>query len=233
MNNSLDPIVVNKVPRYREAAYQAIKDAILSGKLPPNEPLIEEQLAASLQISRTPVREALALLEHEAIIGTRGGRKLYVRQLTREEFVTMFVANEVVEPYLARRAARLAAPEHISGMAAAIADGRRAADENDTVLLLRSGRDFHRAMGEAADNLTLTQFAARNEERTDLYLLSAGKALQPADMTASTDEHEAIYEAIVRGDPEAAERLVIYHAQALRARLSDLFAPQEEAGDDE
>jgi DNA-binding GntR family transcriptional regulator len=220
--------VADRAPRYREAAYQAIKEAILSGKLAPNQPLIEEQLAASLQISRTPVREALALLEHEQIIRTRGGRKLYVRQLSREEFVAMFVANEVTEPYLARRAARLAAPEHIAAMADAIRCGQEAATQNDLAAFLKSGRDFHRSMGQAADNPTLTQFAARNEEHTDLYLLSAGKTLESSNMQVSNAEHEAIYAAIVSGDPEAAERLVIYHAQSLRARLVSLFTKRDE-----
>src|SRR3954451_6001522 len=61
----LQPVAVSKVPRYREAAYIAIKEAILAGQLGPNQPLTEEQIAASLNISRTPVREALAILEHE------------------------------------------------------------------------------------------------------------------------------------------------------------------------
>ena len=51
-------IVVPKALRHRETAYQAIKEAILSGTFAPGEPLIEEQIAESLNISRTPVREA-------------------------------------------------------------------------------------------------------------------------------------------------------------------------------
>src|ERR1700687_5932937 len=94
-----------KTLRFRKAAYQSIKEAILSGRFAPGEPLIEEQIASILQISRTPVREALAILEHETLIAPRQGRGLYVRGIARHEFIDMFVANEAVEPYLARQAA--------------------------------------------------------------------------------------------------------------------------------
>jgi DNA-binding GntR family transcriptional regulator len=219
----LRPVVVSKAPRYREAAYAAIKEAILSGQLAPDQPLVEEQLAASLQISRTPVREALAILEHEELIGPRAGRGLYVTGLTREEFVAMFVANEAVEPALVRRAALLATPEQIAALRETIERGHTAAEARSTADFLRAARDFHRLVGEAAGNEPLARFVLRNEERTDMYLLGVGKAVEPATMEASTREHAAILGALAERDPEGAARLTIYHAQSLRVRFADLF----------
>lgn len=218
-----------KAPTYRQNAYSAIKEAILDGALGTNQPLVEEQIAASLQISRTPVREALAILQHERYIGPSRGRGLYVRALTHAEFMEMFVANEVIEPYLARRAALRATDEQRGAIQAAIEAGRAAAEAGDMAGFLRASRDFHRRMGLAADNLTLTEFVVGNEERTDMYLLNTGKVLDSDKMMASLREHEAIYEALVQGDPEAAERRVIYHAQSLRERFAELFNGPEEA----
>jgi DNA-binding GntR family transcriptional regulator len=226
---ALRPLELNRSPRYRETAYNAIKEAILSGAIPPHQPLVEEQLAASLAISRTPVREALAILEHEGLIGPRGGRGLYVCTLSREEFVAMFVANEAVEPYLVRRAALRATEEHLATMAVRLEDAGRAVAGGDLAGFLRASRDFHRLVGEASGNQPLTRFVVANEERTDMYLLSEGKQIEPAKMEASNREHAAILAALVARDPEDAARLTIYHAQALRQRLADLFAgPQEE-----
>ncbi len=225
---ALRPVVVAKSPRYREAAYEAIKEAILSGKLPVNDPLTEEGLAAQLSISRTPVREALALLEHEQLISPRG-RGLYVSRVTRDAFLEMFVANEHIEPYLARRAALVASDAQINALRAAI----EAADTSvrDGALnfagFLRASRDFHRIMGEAAGNTVLTQFVCRNEERADMYLLNTGNQPDVASMRASNAEHGTILDAIALGDPDAAARLVIYHAQSLRQRFSALFAQEE------
>ncbi len=222
-----------RVPRYRESIYVAIKEAILAGQLRPGQPLIEEQLAASLNVSRTPVREALAILEHEGFIGPRKGRGLYVRALTRAEFVDMFVANEAVEPYLARRAARLATAEQLRAIEGALAQANECRRRLDTAGVLRASRDFHRLVGEAAGNAPLTEFVVRNEERTDMYLLHYGKVIDAANMAASCREHEAIFDALVQRDPEAAARLVIYHAQSLRERFAELFNVQPEEEEDE
>lgn len=228
MQQPFRPLVVDKAPRYREAAYAAIKEAILAGQVEPGRPLIEEQIAAELHISRTPVREALAILQHEQLIAPRGGRGLYVREITREEFIAMFVANEAVEPYLVRQAARLAAPEQLVEIKAAIERGKQAVSHADASGALRSGRDFHRLVGVAASNTPLTLFVTSNEERADLYLLGYAKEIDILGMEASNREHEAIYDAIVARDPEAGERLVHYHSQSLRERLSALFASRRD-----
>jgi DNA-binding GntR family transcriptional regulator len=223
MPKVLTPLRIVRSPGYREAAYAAIKEAILSRQFAPGEPLIEEQIATILNISRTPVREALAILQHEELLAPRNGRGLYVRELTREEFVAMFVANETVEPYLARQAAVLATEEQLAQIKSAIDDGKRAIAERDLVGALRSGRDFHRLVGFSAGNLPLMQFVTRNEEHTDLYLLNADRAVDVTGLDASNREHEAIYEAIVQRDPEAATRLVIFHSVSIRTRLAAFF----------
>jgi DNA-binding GntR family transcriptional regulator len=220
----------SKTPRYRETIYAAVKEAILSGQLIPNQPLVEEQLAATLNVSRTPVREALALLEHEGFIGPRNGRGLYVRAVTHKEFMEMFIANEAVEPYLARRAALMATPNQLAAIKEAINLASACALQMDTAGFLRNSRDFHRLVGEAAGNRPLAEFVVRNEERTDMYLINYGKVVKQGRMAASIHEHRAILAALQERDPEAAERLVIYHAQSLRERFTELF--NEEAADE-
>jgi len=215
------------VPSYRQSVYQAVRAAILAGRLAPGQPLVEEQLAASLKVSRTPVREALAILEHEGFIGPRGNRGLYVCNLTRAEFVDMFVANEAVEPYLMRRAALLATEEHLLAVEETIERAHHCMQKKDMAGFLRASRDFHHTVGIASGNVSLTNFVVNNEERTDMYLLHSGKIIDVAKMEASQQEHEAIFTALVRRDPEAAQRLTIYHAQSLRERFSELFQRQE------
>lgn len=218
-----DAIKQVKVPSYRQSVYQAIRDAILAGRLAPGQPLVEEQLAASLNVSRTPVREALAILEHEGFIGPRGNRGLYVCNITREEFVDMFVANEAVEPFLMRRAALLATEEELAAIQETINRAKRCVQQQDMAGFLRASRDFHSTVGVASGNVALTNFIVKNEERTDMYLLNSGKIIDTSKMELSNQEHEAIFGALERRDPEAAERLTIYHAQSLRERFSDLF----------
>jgi DNA-binding GntR family transcriptional regulator len=222
MLTPIDAQTFERTPTFREAAYQAIKQAILAGELEPGQPLVEERLAALLQISRTPVREALAILEHEGLIAPITRRGLFVCRLSREQVVELFTASEAVEPFLARRAAFYAAPEHLAALDAAIAAGEACVERLDVAGFLRSGRLFHAGVGLAAGNPTLAQLVERNEERVDLFLMSYGKAVDTEMMRASNREHRAIYRAIAERDPDAAARLATYHAQSTRERFAAL-----------
>jgi DNA-binding GntR family transcriptional regulator len=233
MDNQILQPIAHKTPKYREIAYKAIKEAILSGQLGPNQPLVEEQLASMLQISRTPVREALAILEHEGLIGPQSSRGLVVRTLTKKEFIEIFSANEIVEPDLARRAAHLVTEEQLQVLGEIVSRERYYALEGDFTQFLHSGREFHRLLGIAAENNPLTGFIVRNEERVDLYLISTGKTADTASMQASNRQHEAILEALVLRDPDEAAHRVIYHAQSVRQRFSDLFTDDTDINLDE
>ena len=215
--------IAHKTHKYREIAYQAVKEAILNGQLGPNQSLVEEQLASMLQISRTPVREALAILEHEGLIGPQGNRGLCVRTLTKQEFVEIFTANEIVEPDLARRAAHLVSEEQLQIMGEIVSRERYYAAEGGFIQFLRSGREFHRSLGLAAENQPLTEFIVRNEERVDLYLISAGKSSDIATMQASNRQHQAILDALILRDPDEAAHRVTFHAQSVRQRFAELF----------
>ncbi|GIW03350.1 MAG: GntR family transcriptional regulator [Roseiflexus sp.] len=228
--NMLTPIdhrLFEKAMTYREAAYQAIKQAILDGSLEPGQPLVEERLAEMLQISRTPVREALAILEHEGLIAPVYRRGLFVCKLTRDQVVELFTANEAVEPFLARRAAHYADPEQIAALDALIREGEACAERHDIAGFLRAGRLFHAGVGRAAGNLILAQFVERNEERVDLFLMGYRKAVDVEMMRTSNREHRAIYRAIVARDPDAAARLAIYHLQSVRERFAALVGDDD------
>lgn len=224
----IDAQEFERPPTFREAAYQAIKQAILAGSLEPGQPLVEERLAAMLQISRTPVREALAILEHEGLIAPIYRRGLFVCRLGPAQVVELFTANEAVEPFLARRAAFYATPEQLAKLDAAITGGEACVERRDVAVFLRSGRLFHAGVGRAAGNPTLARLVERNEERVDLFLMSYGKAVDAEMMRASNREHRAIYRAIAERDPDAAARLATYHAQSTRERFAALASEAEE-----
>jgi len=225
MERVFEPVSPRTSPRFRELAFDAIKEAILEGRVEAGAPLIEVKIAAALGMSRTPVREALALLTHEGLIAYQAGTGLVIRELSREEFIDMFVANELVELQLVRRAAVHATELHFAKLQEAVDLGHQAAADADVSASLRSGREFHRWVGAAANNPPLAQFVLRNEEQTDLYLLSLSNKsiLSGEELAISTQEHQDILDALRRRDPEDASRLVIYHAQSLRRRQKHLF----------
>ncbi len=93
-----------------ERVYEAIKQDILMSHLQPGEPLLEEELARRLSVSRTPIREALRKLEHEGLIRIVPNKGAFVRVLTPKDIREIYEVREALESFAAGRAA-LALPD--------------------------------------------------------------------------------------------------------------------------
>lgn len=211
--------------RLREVAYQAIKEGILQGTVRTDLPLVEERLAAQLSISRTPVREALALLEHEGMIESVPYQGLFVKAITTREFLEMYEAAEVIEPELARRAALHSSPSSIAAMEALLEEAERCIPD-DAHGHLAACRKFQRKMGECADQPYLTSLLLNIEERSDLHLISKWSSLPPEKMLAAVSDRRAILEALRAGDAVGAANAARNHARDVRQRWLDLYGQE-------
>jgi len=215
--------VVGDTPlRSREVAYGAIKDAILAGVLEPRERLIEERIGAALQLSRTPIREALAILEHEGLIGAIPYKGLMVRPVTVQEFLGMYEALGPIESAIAR-AAVPHLTEAIASELTTILDEAEAAIPDDVVLHLARCREFQQRLGECARSPFLTRTLLGIEERSDIYLLHSGQELPEANMRAAVSDRRAILDAVRRGNPDAAAAAAEFHARGIRIRWRGLY----------
>lgn len=212
------------VMRSREIAYEAVKDAILLGILEPRQRLVEERLGAALRLSRTPVREALVILEHEGLIESVPYKGLMVRRITVDEFQQMFEAHGVVEPALAQAAAQYATAEDVAVMDSHLVEAERACPD-DAPGHLAACRAFQQRLGECARNAYLTKMLVSIEERSDVYLLNAHGRLPLDLMMAAVRDRRAILEAVRSGDPVAAADAARAHAAAIRVRWRDLYDP--------
>ncbi len=208
--------------RSREVAYESIKHAILSGILVPWERLVEERLGEALQLSRTPVREALSILEHEGLIESVPYKGLMVKPITVDEFLSMYEALGVIEPAIARSAAVNASPADIRRMEQSL-DEAAAAMPNDIPGHLAACREFQARMGSCAHSPFLTRMLISIEERSDMYLIHSRQALPPDKMQASIDDRRAILDAIRKTDPSAAATAAETHAESIRLRWRELY----------
>ena len=208
--------------RSREIAYEAIRDAILRGAFEPRERLIEERLGEALQLSRTPVREALAILEHEGLIESIPYKGLLIRSITVDEFLNMYEALGVIEPHLASGAARNATREDIAMMTATL-DSARAAIPSDIPGHLAANRAFQAQLGKCASKPFLTRMVLSIEERSDMYLIYTHKELPADKMLAAVDDRRKILEAVACADPEAAAAAAVAHGEAIRIRWRELY----------
>jgi DNA-binding GntR family transcriptional regulator len=205
-----------KVTSVVDQAYVAIRDRIDDGRLARGTRLHQEDLAAELGVSRTPVREALRRLAAEGRVELLTNRGARVADIDAAAMPEPYEARLVIEPGAAALAARrgLTAAQQ-RRLRAAIAAQRAAA--GDTQRSFAANRDFHLGLVEASGNKLLLQFAEH------LWVARIGAAIyeQQAEtvdrMLLDAEEHEAILEAVERGDARKAESLARRHvADALR-----------------
>ncbi len=213
--------------RSREVAYDAIKQAILAGQIPPHERLVEERLAEALQISRTPVREALAILEHEGLLDSMPYKGLAVKPVTIGEFLHMYEALGVIEAALARAAATTATAADIRQMDAALALAE-AAIPGDVPSHLAACRAFQSLLGTTAGSPFLTQTLLGIEERSDMYLIHSGLPLPAEKMQASVADRRQILDRVRTGDADGAAEMAMAHAASIRIRWRELY-PDDQA----
>jgi len=201
-----------------QSAYHRILDAIRTGDLAPGTRLRETDLAAQLGISRTPVREAIRLLEADGLVVHVPRAGASVRKLDYSEVMELYEMRAVLEGTAARMAARSASELEIAELEAMNADMSVAGNDE---ALRTLNRQFHDAMFNAAKNRFLvTTMAALS--RT-LIVLGPTTLAEPERATQAIEEHARLLDAIRRGDADGAEREMRAHIEAAhRMRLRQL-----------
>jgi DNA-binding GntR family transcriptional regulator len=188
---------------------------------------VEERLASALDISRTPVREALAILEHEGLLESEPYKGLAVRPVTIDEFLNMYEALGVIEAALARTAATSATAADIRRMHDAL-QRSEVAIPDDIPEHLAACREFQELLGAAAESSFLTRILLSIEERSDMYLVHAALPLSSDNMRAAVADRRHILDGVRAGNPEQAAEAAIAHASRIRTRWRELYPDRQQ-----
>lgn len=195
-----------------DAVTDALREAILAGILPPQTWLREGELAAALEVSRTPVREALRRLSDEGMTRRVANRGTVVSPMSFEEILAVYAVRANLEGLAARLAAAHRPPGLIDEllslhdeMATAVRDGSNVSEIN-----LR----FHRALRDAARNPYLERFLVQVENAVRRFGQTTFNVAGRADEALA--EHKAMIEAIATGDQDLAEELATAHMRNAR-----------------
>jgi DNA-binding GntR family transcriptional regulator len=219
----------NRIPPVRrstlgEDVYETVKTLVVEHTLAPGDRVNIDALARDLEVSPTPVREALARLESDGLVCKRPLVGYTVSPLlTRQQFTDMFDMRLVLEGTAARWAAERASTairEAIvaeSGRAAPVeAPGTEGRRSHATFTALDAR--FHDLIADAADNPLLRDGIARLHAHLHIHRLYF-----PYAQTGTTsDEHQHIAAAIQAADPDAAEAAM--HAHLIEASKRHLPA---------
>lgn len=199
-----------------EGVYRELLQAINDGRFRPGDRVMETAVADWLDVSRTPVREALRRLESEDVL-VKGNQGLVVVDIAESELLELYDLRETLEGMAAELAARNATDADRKLLARLIADEARCSP-GDAAGQATINREFHRALASAAHNRFLCKMLNGLQDAF-LRLRSTIFSL-PDRPPLALDEHRAIVRAITDGDAVAAARAARHHIrQSRRSRL--------------
>ena len=202
-----------------EAAYHRLYEAIRSGDFRPGDRLREIEVAKRLDLSRTPVREALRKLESDGIVEHRPRLGAVIRTLTPSEVVELYEMRLVLERTAAQMAAKHANDAEIDLLNDL--NDQIAALGDDTQQAAALNQDFHHRIYLASRNRFL--LASARGLNNALMLLGPTTLDDEARIKTVSAQHDRIIEAIRAGDQTAAGDAAEAHLQtSLRHRLKGL-----------
>lgn len=219
---TLKPVDVNFT--LKDHIYDVLLEAILNTNIYDENAdlrLDERKMAEQLEISRTPIREALAKLEQNGLVEIRPRKGVYIRRKTRNEVLEMIVVWAALESMAARLATEVASDSDIKSLRNLAEVHARIDSEADIEGYSEANIRFHQrilemsqceALKETADTLFMHMHAVRR------------RAIGEADRASrSVADHMAIVDALEARDAGLAESLVRDHSMRLRRHIRDTW----------
>ncbi|MFD0684470.1 GntR family transcriptional regulator [Actinomadura fibrosa] len=217
------------MPRATDTAYETLRRMILSGEAAAGSRLGEAELAETLGLSRTPVREALQRLGADGLVEVLPHRGARVVQWTGADLEEIFELRSLLEPYAAARAARLRPDEpvlaELRGMCAAM---ERAVADGDLARVAQLNARFHAAVIDASGNRRLPGMLTSVMHAP--LIVGTFRRYGADAMARSMNHHRELVAAIAAGDPAWAESVMRAH---IRAAAAGLGADQGNQTDEE
>lgn len=202
--------------------YNRLLDEIRTGDLLPGTRLREVEIADRLGASRTPVREAIRLLESDGLVAHVPRQGATIRMLDYPEIMELYEMRSVIEGTAARLAARAASPVEIAALAALNEEFGQARDERDAAAL---NRQFHEMLLNAAKNRFLVR--AVDSLQKSMLILGPTTLMERSRVADAHREHQAILDALTARDGHRAEAEMRAHIEAAQhVRLKSLRQPR-------
>lgn len=198
-----------------------IREAIVSGRLKPGQRIRERDLVAQLNISRSPLREAIRTLESEGFLTAIPHRGAWVSELSASDLFQMVQVRIMLETYAARLFIERNDPKAIAQIESQVAQALIAGPELDSETNFDLALEFHDLLVAASGNDILVQLH-RTFKRHQRRYQHFAFARMGHDRQAM-EEHAAILDALRRRDTAAVERHLTAHLVRFYEEIAPLF----------
>ncbi len=206
----------------REVVYQALRLAILDGRIAPEVRLVETKLAEELGISRTPIREALHKLEVEGLVRYEPPRGVVVTRVTRHEVEELFEIRDLVEPYATGLALQVLSSDDFDALEAACRQSMELAfsEAVDPDVIGRTNLLFYNLLSDRCPNRQLGKLVRDLRDRfIQLDTKASATLLTLNERRTTTRIMPRILEAARAQDRKAVEQLISERLSLLRASV--------------
>jgi phosphonate utilization transcriptional regulator len=199
-------------------AQQELERRIISGEIPAGSKLNEVEVATALGVSRGPVREAFSALAQAGLVRVEKNRGVFVRQVSVEEANEFYEVRAALEGLIGQLAARRISIDEIEALRAVLRRMHQTHKSRKADDYFALNVEFHDLLARAARNNALLAQYRGIVNQLDLYR-RATLTHGTENIPVSTQEHEAIIEAVAARDEQRAQTLLVEHVLVSRARL--------------
>lgn len=211
-----------------ERVYGLLRSEILTCALEPGRELSEAELATRFDVSKTPVREALATLRSEGFVRTFPRRGYQVVPITFGDMNELFELRTILEAGAAELASARITDEEIEDLATSADVVYDRAEQPSLKRFIEANRDFHTAIGRASGNVRLLNQLVRTIDELERFFYLGARLRDVSDETKS--DHHQIVDVLRRRDGSAARAIMIRHNEVTRQGLIRQIASSARMG---
>jgi len=209
--------LIQRTQSLHEQTYQVLRTNIFSGTLAPNERLVETQLAERLQVSRTPIREAMRKLQQEGLVtaDTSGGMR--VTTLSIADVIQLYDCRMALEQLSVTGACDRATTSELEQLEHYVITAERLTPSKSTTQLLELDYQFHHLIAESSGNKWLVTLLEQVFDK--MLLLRLRTTDYNPEVLEIRQEHRHIFTAIAQGDAKAATNQISEHLTNSKLRV--------------
>ncbi|MBE9044748.1 GntR family transcriptional regulator [Pleurocapsales cyanobacterium LEGE 10410] len=214
-------IAIQRSQSLREQVYQALRKIILSGDLASGDRIVETKLAKRLNVSRTPIREAIGQLHREKLVVSHPNGGFRVTTLSLQDAMQLYDCRIALEQLSVASACELITPQQLEQLEKLVLLAEATESESkqtDSQKLLDLDCQFHYLIAESSANQWLLALLKQIFDKMALLRVQTTK--HNPQVLEIRLEHRQVYEAIAERNVELAQKMVKEHLIASKARVA-------------
>ena len=209
----------------RDVVFHTLREAILKGELKPGERLMELQLASKLGVSRTPIREAIRMLELEGLAVTFPRKGAEVAKMTEKDMEDVLQIRRALDELAVGLACDNMTEEKLVQLYEAMIRFEESTRSGDVKQTAQTDMEFHEVIYQAADNPKLVNML--NNLREQMYRYRVEYLKNDDVYPRLIEEHKMIYEGLKQKDKNTVVEIVGYHVVNQEIMVKNIIQEQE------